>query len=231
MGDTVFETTSDGDGPAVSFVVPALNEADYLPATLASIRAVETDESYEVIVVDGGSGDGTAAVAEAQGARVFRQGGRGIGTARHQGATRARGDWFAFVDADTVVRPEYLDAMLAFVEREVVDAASARCRMTGPRRTKPMEWTINHLFPRLSRPILPGFNFFVERTAYHDAGGFPNVPNEDTAFSRHLGRVAETGYCPSVLVENSGRRIADSGLTGTLYHYLRLDWGRMTADY
>jgi glycosyltransferase involved in cell wall biosynthesis len=231
MGDTEGQTASDGDAPTVSFVVPARNEADYLPATLASIREQRTDRSYEVIVVDGRSGDGTAAVAAAQGARVCHQNGRGIGSARHLGATRARGDWIAFIDADTLVRPEYLDAMLDFVEREGLTAASARCRLTGPRRTKLMEWTINHVFPRLSRPILPGFNFFVERTAYHDAGGFPNVPNEDTAFSRHLGSVAETGYCPEVLVESSGRRIADAGLTGTLYHYLRLDWGRVTADY
>ncbi|WP_135534730.1 glycosyltransferase [Halostella pelagica] len=230
MADERASTASDCS-PTASFVVPARNEADYLPATLASIRELETDEPYEVVVVDGESNDCTVDVAEAQGARVYHQNGRGIGPARDLGATHARGDWLAFVDADTVVRPEYLDAMLGFVEREGLDGASSRCRLTGPRRAKPMEWTINYVFPRLLGPVLPGFNCFVHREAYRDAGGFPDVPNEDTAFSRRLGRVAETGYCPRVLVESSGRRIADVGLTGTLYHYLRLDWGRVTTDY
>ncbi len=98
--------------------------------------------------------------------------------------------------------------------------------MTGPLRAKVMERTINHVFPRLERPILPGFNFFVHREAFLEAGGFPEVPNEDTAFSRALGRQLPTGYHDSVLVESSGRRIADSGLTGTLVHYVSLDAGR-----
>ena len=87
-----------------------------------------------------------------------------------------------------------------------------------------------HMFPRLARPVLPGFNCLVRRNAYFEAGGFPDVPNEDTAFSRELGRTAETGYHPDVLAMTSGRRIAESGLTGTLYHCLRLDWGRLRAD-
>lgn len=119
--------------------------------------------------------------------------------------------------------------MLAFVKRKELVAASSRCRMTGPHRAKAMEWTINHVFPRLAAPVLPGFNTFVRRDAFERVGGFPDVPNEDTAFSRRLGRAAPTGYCPEVLVESSGRRIANLGLTWTLFHYLRLDWGRLRA--
>ena len=217
--------------PVVSFVVPAREETAYLPSTLSSIRDQTTDREYETVVVVGGRRDGTAEIAREHGARVYRQAGRGIGDARHLGAEHACGDWLAFVDADTALDPAYLDAMLAHVEREGLDAASSRCRMTGPRRAKLMEWTITHLLPRLDRPILPGFNFFVRAETYRAAGGFPNVPNEDTAFSRRLGRTAETGYCPAVLVESSGRRVATAGLTRTLYHYLRLDWGRVRADY
>ncbi|WP_135821030.1 glycosyltransferase [Halostella litorea] len=222
---------ADGGDPAVSFVVPAKGEAAYLPAALDGIAAQDTDREYETVVVVGGPRDGTAEVAAERGARVYRQSTSGIGNARHLGACHARGDWLAFVDADTVPRPGYVESMLDFVAGEGLAAASSRCRITGPLRAKPMEWTINHLFPRLSRPVLPGFNCFVDAATYREAGGFPAVPNEDTAFSRRLGRLAETGYCPAVLVETSGRRIADSGLTGTLYHYLRLDWGRLTADY
>ncbi|UPV74836.1 glycosyltransferase [Halorussus limi] len=234
-------------GPAVSFVVPAKDERATLPTTLASMRGQRTDRDYEIVVVDGDSADATPAVARRYDATVVSQGdeaadggpnsdarervGPDIGDARHRGARRAEGDWLAFVDADTALRPDYLDSMLAFAREEGLAAASSRCRVTGPVRAKAMEAVINRVFPRLDRPILPGFNCFVRRETYFEAGGFPNVPNEDTAFSRELGRERATGYHPDVLVETSGRRIAESGLTGTLYHYLRLDWHRLRSDY
>ncbi|WP_115865167.1 glycosyltransferase [Halorussus litoreus] len=229
-------------GPVVSFVVPAKAEERYLSSALASVRDQRTDREYELLVVDG-DGDATPEIAREYDATVVEQpesgvadGGRthqrsAIADARHRGAEQAAGDWLAFVDADTAVHPDYVDAMLAFARREDLAAASSRCRLVGPARAKLMEATINHVFPRLDRPILPGFNFFVRREAYDAAGGFPTVPNEDTAFSRRLGRDWATGYHPDVLVRTSARRIASSGLTGTLYHYLRLDYHRLRADY
>ncbi|WP_162224359.1 glycosyltransferase [Halorussus amylolyticus] len=217
--------------PVVTFVVPAKNEADRLPATLESVRGQRTDREYDVVVVDGASDDATAEIAARYDAALVSQSGTGIGDARHRGAERARGEWLAFVDADTAIRPDYLDSMLDFARADGLAAASSRCRMVGPVRSKVMEATINHVFPRLDRPILPGFNCFVRRDAYFDIGGFPNVPNEDTAFSRELGRIAATGYHPEVLAETSARRISRLGLTGTLYHYLRLDWSRIRAEY
>ena len=227
--------------PTTSFVVPAKDEEAYLPAILGSIARQRTDRDYEVVVVDGDSDDRTPEIAREYGARLIRQpttaadgglgGGPRIGDARHRGAERADGEWLAFVDADTVVDTEYLDAMLRFVRERNLAAASSRCRMVGPARAKVMEATINRVFPRLDRPILPGFNVLVRRDAYFEAGGFPDVPNEDTAFSRELAREWPTGYHPDVLAATSARRIAESGLTGTLYHYLKLDWGRLRGTY
>lgn len=99
------------ESPEASFIVPARNEADFLPSTLRSIRDLETERSYEVIVVDGGSDDATVEIARSFGATVLRQDGRGIGSARHQGAERAAGEWFAFVDADTAAVPRYLELL------------------------------------------------------------------------------------------------------------------------
>lgn len=218
-------------GPTVSFVVPAKDEEGYLSAALESVHAQRTDRAFELVVVDGDSDDATPEIAREYGATLVEQSGSGIGDARHCGAERTDGDWVAFVDADTAVRPDYLDSMLAFARSKGLAAASSRCRMAGPARAKVMEATINHAFPRLDCPVLPGFNCFVRREAYFAVGGFPDVPNEDTAFSRALGRKYATDYHPDVLVSTSGRRIAESGLTGTLYHYLRLDWGRVRAEY
>lgn len=222
----------DGDdGADVSFVIPARNEADYIRGTLSSLAALDTDYAYEVIVVDGDSSDETTSIAREYGATVRQEGGSSIADARNLGAECATGEWLAFIDADTRVRATYLTELLGFAEAEGFAAVSSRCRITGPHRGMLMEATINHVFSRLERPILPGFNCLVHREAFDAVGGFPNVSNEDTAFSRRLARRYPTGYCPAVLVESSGRRIAECGLTGTLWHYLRLDVERVRAKY
>jgi glycosyltransferase involved in cell wall biosynthesis len=218
-----------GKLPDVSVVVPAKDESDYLWTTLESIAGLETDYEYEVLVVDGNSADSTSVIAREFGATVVEGPGTSIAGGRNRGGREADGEWVAFVDADTRVRPTYLTDMLGFVEANGLAAASSACRMTGPWRAKLMEGTINHVFPRLERPILPGFNFFIHRQTFLKAGGFPEVPNEDTAFSRRLARRLPTGYHDEVLVESSGRRIADAGLTGTLWHYVALDAGRLRA--
>ncbi|MFD1563180.1 glycosyltransferase [Haloarchaeobius amylolyticus] len=222
----------DDDAVAdISFVVPAQNEADYLPGCLASLTTLETASEYGVFVVDGDSSDDTPAIAREYGARVVHEAGESIAAARNLGAEHASGEWLAFIDADTRVRATYLTELLGFVAANRLAAASSYCRITGPHRAKVMEATINHVFSRLERPILPGFNCFVHRRAFEESGGFPEVPNEDTAFSRRFASRYPTAYCPTILVETSGRRIARSGLTGTLWHYLQLDRERLRTEY
>jgi glycosyltransferase involved in cell wall biosynthesis len=214
---------SDTDAPLVSVVIPAHNEERRLSATLRSFKALDTAISFELIVVDGGSKDETVAIATEHGARVIEQSGTGVGNARHEGAKRARGRWLAFVDADTSVRPSYLEEMLEYVREHDLLGATSQCRVTGPRRAKVPEIIMNHAFPRMGRPVLPGFNTFVEREAYFAAGGFPDVPNEDKAFSRALARIGDVGVHRGVLVETSGRRIEKLGLAGVLWYYFRRD--------
>lgn len=121
------------------------------------------------------------------------------------------------------------DGTRSIARERGLDAASSRCRIPGVRATC-MELVINHVFPRLPRPILPGFNFLVRRETVEATGGFPAVPNEDTAYSRRLARTHRTGYCREVLVETSPRRIDSQGLTGTAIHYLVLDWRRLRSS-
>lgn len=213
---------SDADDPLVSVVIPARNEERRLSATLRSFEALDTAISFELIVVDGRSKDETVAVATEYGARVIEQSGTGVGNARHEGAKRARGRWLVFVDADTSVRPSYLEEMLGYVREHDLLGATSQCRVTGPRRAKVPEVIMNHAFPRMGRPVLPGFNTFVEREAYFAAGGFPDVPNEDQGVQPRA-RIGDVGFYESVLVETSGRRIEKLGLAGVLWYYFRRD--------
>ena len=86
--------------PLVSVIVPAYNCERYLAEALESILG-QTHERVEVIVVDDGSTDGTAAVAGSFArVRYFHQANAGIGAARNRGAELAEGDLLAFLDAD-----------------------------------------------------------------------------------------------------------------------------------
>jgi hypothetical protein len=221
---------SNADEPVVSVLIPAYNEAAYLPETLRRIRDLDTKIPYETIVIDGGSEDGTRTTAAAAGAIVIDQEGSGIGAARHRGAERARGEWYAFVDADTGIDPTYLDAMYGFVREEGLIAASSRCELTGSRRAIVPQFIHKYLFHRSDRPILPGFNTFVHREAYEAAGGYRNLPNKDKVLSRRLAAVGKTGYHPETLVQPSGRRVAEQGLFGMTRHYLELDAQAITRE-
>jgi rSAM/selenodomain-associated transferase 2 len=86
-------------------VIPALNAAGTLPATLAAV----TPRAMEVIVVDGGSTDATAACAAAHGARVI-QAPRGRGRQIAAGVAAARGEWVLLLHADTVLAPGWWPA-------------------------------------------------------------------------------------------------------------------------
>ena len=83
-------------------VIPAYNEADYLPAALRSLRAQDFPGAVEVIVVDNGSTDGTAVLARRLGARVVEEHAPGVCASRQRGTLAARGEIVVSTDADTV---------------------------------------------------------------------------------------------------------------------------------
>ncbi len=108
-----FSASPAGSRPAarrrVSVIIPARNEAHNLPALLQSLARQE-EKPDEILVVDDGSTDDTAAVARSHGATVISSaplpdGWRGKTWACHQGARAATGDLFCFIDADTWFEP------------------------------------------------------------------------------------------------------------------------------
>lgn len=102
-------------GPLLSVVIPAWRAADHLGACLDALaRQTASDESFEVIVVDDASPDGTADLAEARGARVVRRASNGgAAAARNNGAQAARGGVLVFLDSDVVPDPGLVEGCLA----------------------------------------------------------------------------------------------------------------------
>jgi glycosyltransferase involved in cell wall biosynthesis len=106
--------------PEVSILVPAYNEAGVIAETIDRIREVmgRTGAAYEIVVIDDGSEDDTAARAEALGVRVVRHPTNGgYGHALKTGMRHARHDWCAIVDADGSYPIDRLPELLSWVPR------------------------------------------------------------------------------------------------------------------
>ncbi|MDO3408299.1 glycosyltransferase family 2 protein [Saccharibacillus sp. CPCC 101409] len=93
-------TSSAAGLPFLSILIPARNEASRIPPLLRSLQE-QRFRSFEILVIDDDSSDGTAAVAESFGARVLRNEGAGKSAACWYGAQQAKGSWLLFLDADT----------------------------------------------------------------------------------------------------------------------------------
>jgi Glycosyl transferase family 2 len=118
------ELVPPAEGPLISIVLATRDRPELLTRAMASVIA-QRYPSWELVVVDDGSGDGTKAVIAEQGdSRIaFVEGPRrGLGAARNVGLDRARGDVVGYLDDDNVMDPSWLQAVAyVFANREDVD--------------------------------------------------------------------------------------------------------------
>jgi glycosyltransferase involved in cell wall biosynthesis len=118
----------------VSCIVPVHDGAAFIAEALASILS-QTGAVLDVIVVDDGSADGSAGIAESfAGVRVHRKAHGGVAAARNDGLALARGDYIAFLDADDLWLPGKLAAQLAALDASTGDYCLTLVRhvTTGP---------------------------------------------------------------------------------------------------
>jgi glycosyltransferase involved in cell wall biosynthesis len=194
----------------LSFIVPAYNEEVELPSTLSAIRAAvaANSEPYEIIVVNDGSTDATAAVAEAGGARVVTIHRRQIAAARNAGAREARGDVFFFVDADTTISPRHVTGARA--------ALAAGCAGGGARvatdDSVPL-WgrVFVHVFSVFYFTLAnlgAGAFLFTTRENFESAGGFDEklFAGEEVYFSKALKKLGRFHLLAEPVV-TSGRKL------------------------
>jgi len=100
----------------VSIIIPAYNAAAYVAQTIESALN-QTHPHCEIIVVDDGSTDDTAMIAEQYSVTVIRQQNQGVALARNTGIAHATGDYFQFLDADDWLLPEKIAASLRYFQQ------------------------------------------------------------------------------------------------------------------
>jgi GT2 family glycosyltransferase len=214
----------DTSTPAISFIIPVRNDAPGLERCLRAISRASAGVDIECIVLDNGSTDGSASVAEAAGCRVMHAPGERVGALRNRGAAIATGSLLAFVDADHEVHPAWTAATLDTMSDTSVAAAGAP--YASPSSSTWVQRTYNGLRDHRLAPHMVEWlgsgNLVVRRQIFTDVGGFDTSLEacEDVDLCRRI-RVAG-----GVIVSESRMRSVHHGDPTTLAALFRSELWR-----
>ncbi len=199
----------------VSIIVPALNEAAVLQPLLQMLSSRVT----EVIVVDGGSGDGSVDIARQFADRCL-QSSPGRACQMNAGAACANGEWLWFVHADTrLLNP--LDEYLAFIERTDCWGFFG-LELSGPGFSFRLIERFINWRSRMSSVATGDQGMFLRRTVFNELGGFAEQPlMEDVELSKRLRRSAPAA-ASQILLQTSSRRWEERGVVRTVLLMWRL---------
>ena len=171
--------------PRLTVVIPTLNAADGLAATLAAL-----DPSDDILVVDGGSRDGTPGLARGLGARVIETA-PGRGGQLAAGAAAATEGWLLFLHADTVLAPGWREAVERHLSHPAAAGLAACFRFAldddSPQARRLERW----VRWRVAALALPygDQGLLIHRSLYDRVGGYRPLPlMEDVDLVRRLGR-------------------------------------------
>lgn len=172
----------------LSIVIPTLDAANDLPATLECVAASRL--AHEVIVADGGSADSTPMIAAEAGAHfVAAAGGRGPQLAA--GADKATGDWLLFLHADSRPQPGWGPAVATFMRGPVnrYRAGYFRFALNDPAPAARRVESLVHWRCRVFGLPFGDQGLLIGREFYDFLGGFAAIPlMEDVEIARRIGR-------------------------------------------
>lgn len=194
----------------LAIVVPTLNEEGVLERTLpAALTAAD-----EVVVSDGGSSDGTVAVAQGLGVRVVR-GPAGRGGQLNRGAEATDADVLLFLHADTELPPGAADAVRQAIAAGAVGGGFL-VRFDDQRPHLRLGGRLINLRTRWVRLPLGDQAQFVTRAAFRELGGFRDWPIlEDLDFALRLKRTKRSTLIP-LPVTTAARRFVEQGAVRTV---------------
>ena len=224
----------------ISIVVPARNEEKLLPDCLRSLKGQTYRGDFEIIVVDNGSTDGTAAVARQLSVRVIPANEeKSVSYARQVGTDAALGDIIVQADADTVYPAPWLqriaDRFAAYPEAVAIAGRFFyREKFTWAWLELFVRNILNSLFTAFfGRPLLvSGATFAFRRSAFVAAGGYQGLgySADQYGIAGRLKRFGKVLYDPHLRVLTSARSVRKPGLVlllavGVNAYHLLMHWG------
>lgn len=210
--------------PPVTVVIPAMNEAKYLPPCITSFSQ-QTSPDFTVVVVSL-STDNTDKLCQAAGWKIIKQQGKGVSSARSQGFAQSTSDIIASTDADTAVCHDWISQIQkAFLDPDTVCVYGPTFLLLNhPFYTFLSYFStgfqlLNRLF---KKDTLYGMNFAVRKTAYEQCGGFDTtkITAEDMDLGFRIRRYGKIKFVWAMQVHTSPRRLFGEGPIKFITHHL-----------
>lgn len=195
----------------ISLIIPVLNEAGAIARTITTAKEAA---DIEIIVVDGGSRDGTVEIVESLGVK-FLQTAPGRALQMNSGARVATGEILLFLHGDTILAPEFDKSIkLALAKPKVVAGAFELKIEASMRGLLIVEKMVNWRSRYLQMPY-GDQGIFLTRKIFEEVGGFPEIPiMEDFELIRRLKQWGRIEIVPLPAI-TSGRRWQKLGLLKT----------------
>ncbi len=206
--------------PAISIIMPTLNEADSIEQTLVTVRALNL--SAQVIVIDGGSTDNTRELAGGLAHQVLRS---ECGRARQMnaGAAAASGDYLLFLHADTELTVHAATQLQSALEQQPT-WGRFDVRISGDHRMLAIIAFMMNWRSRITGIATGDQAIFVRREVFESMGGYADQAlMEDIEISRQLLKQSRP-VCLKGPVITSGRRWQNHGVWPTIVLMWRLRW-------
>lgn len=209
------------NSPALSVVIPVLNEAHGIETTLHALAALR-QRGVDVVVVDGGSTDNTTRLARQHVSAVLTAP-RGRARQMNAGAAQARGAVLLFLHADTQLPPDADRLVLGAIESGGI-WGRFDVRITGTAWMLRVVAALMNARSRWSGIATGDQALFVRRDVFERLGGFPDQPlMEDIELSKRLRQVHRP-VCLHAKVATSGRRWESRGVWRTIFLMWSLRW-------
>ncbi len=206
--------------PSLSIVIPALDEAEHLPKLLAQLEGARA-RGAEVVLVDGGSSDGTARIAEEAGIQViWSPAGRARQLQAGIDATRGEAVWLLHADSD--IDPMADQHVVWALANALRPWGRFSVRIAGRHPLLRVVARMMNLRSRLTGIATGDQGIFALREALERVGGVPQLPiMEDVELSRRLNDLCPP-ICLAKRVTTSGRRWEHHGVLRTILLMWRL---------
>jgi rSAM/selenodomain-associated transferase 2 len=202
--------------PFLSIIVPVLNESVLIRAFLEHVRAVAP--SAEIIIVDGGSDDGTAELSIGLADHVLTSP-RGRAQQMNAGARVARGEVFWFLHADSVPPRSALEEIAEILRDDSNAGGCFRLRLPAREWIYRVSDSLGNVAVHIFGFALGDHGIFCRRQAFFRAGEFPEIPlMEDAEFYRSLRRCGGMRQSRMAIVGNQRRYERFGPYRTTIYY-------------
>lgn len=211
--------------PLFSVIVPTLNEETRIGRLLRSLQN-QTFKNFEVVVVDGGSVDNTAEIAEKFSAKVYVRENCKEFPSRNLAAEYANGDILLFLSADVFLPEDILEHLTKeFAAHKQLEGICAMGMPFNAPLWMKIEylsfWRMLRLWINISKDYHGSTNFMaVQKAAFERIGGFTDEFCADTIFFNRLARKEKVKMLPRISVFVSGRRARKMGFFRFTTHFL-----------